>query len=167
MIIYYRSQIGCPIFTLSRTLTLVDHFLRWSRVRLGFVSLLIHIIAVLAVILGDNPGTHHTPTMFQVLYIPHWSMIGMGCFFILILICTVAILALIPINISDSEVKPLTFRCCLSLPPGGADRNCHFPNCHHLLRNPHRLMLSRNADHDRFNCCRMRCWGRCLRSHVP
>jgi len=64
IIIFYRSEIYIPIFTLSSTMPSVLHILRWS-------------------------------------------IIGLRCFFLLIRIRIVAILALIPVNITGSQVSPL------------------------------------------------------------
>jgi hypothetical protein len=43
------------------------------------------------------------------------------CFFLLIRIRIIAILALIPVDITGSQVKPLEFSCGLSSPAGGGD----------------------------------------------
>jgi len=43
-------------------------------------------------------------TMRSVLHILRWSIIGLQCFFLLI--CIIAILALMPVDISGSQVKP-------------------------------------------------------------
>ena len=76
IIVFYKSEIYCPIFTLSST-------------------------------------------MPSVLHILHWSIIEMRCFFLLIRI--IAILALIPVDIAGSHVKPLEFSRSPSSPAGGGD----------------------------------------------
>jgi len=45
-------------------------------------------------------------TMSSVLHILSWSIIGLRCLFLLIRICVVAMLALIPVDITASQVKP-------------------------------------------------------------
>ena len=61
--------------------------------------------------------------MPTVLLIRRWSIIGFWCLFapIRIQIYIVAILAVIPIDISVSEIKPLEFSRGLPSPAGGGD----------------------------------------------
>jgi len=55
IIVFYRSEIYSLIFTLSRTMPLVLHILRWSIIGLQCIFLLIHIriVAILALIPVD------------------------------------------------------------------------------------------------------------------
>jgi len=59
--------------------------------------------------------------MPSVLQILHWSIIGLRCFILLIHICMVALIALIPVDIAGSQVKPLGFSCSPCSPTGGGD----------------------------------------------
>jgi len=78
IIIFYRSEIYFPIFTLSST-------------------------------------------MPSVLHILCWSIIGLKCFLLLISIPIVTIVALIPVNITGSQMKPLELSHGLSLLAGSGD----------------------------------------------
>jgi len=59
--------------------------------------------------------------MPSVLHILRWSMIRLWCFFLVMRICTVTILPLIPVHITESEVTPLDFRGGLPSPADGGD----------------------------------------------
>jgi len=114
-IIFYRSEIYCPIFTLSSTMPSVPHSLGCSIIGLRWFILLICIIAILALISVDITGS----TIASVLPILYWSMIGLRCFFLNIRI--VAILALISIDITGSQAKPVEFSFGPLLPAASGD----------------------------------------------
>jgi hypothetical protein len=78
IIVFYMSEIYCPIFTLFSTIP-------------------------------------------SVLHILHGSIIGLRWFVLLIRICIIAILALIPVDITGSPVKPLKFSRGPSSPAGGGN----------------------------------------------
>jgi len=60
-------------------------------------------------------------TMPSVLHILHWPIIGLRFFFVLIRIRILAIIALIPVDITGFQVKPLEFSCVLWWLGGGRD----------------------------------------------
>ena len=60
-------------------------------------------------------------TMPSVLHILCWSIISLQCFFLLIYIRFVPIIAVIPVDIAGSQVKLLEFSRSPSLPDGGWD----------------------------------------------
>jgi len=82
----FRSEIYCPILTLSSTMPSVSS------------------------------------TMPSVLEILHWSIMGLQRFFLVTYIHIVAIIALIPFDITRSQAKPLDFCCHPQCPAVGGDR---------------------------------------------
>jgi len=78
IIVFYRSEIHCPIFTVCSTTPLVLHMLRWF-------------------------------------------IIGLQCLLLLIPIRIIAIIALIPVDINGSQVKPLKLSRGRSSPAGCGD----------------------------------------------
>jgi len=58
------------------------------------------------------------PSVLQILC---WSIVGLQWVFHRILIRIVAIVTLLPVDITGSQVKPLEFNCGPSLPAGGGD----------------------------------------------
>jgi len=113
MIIFYRSEIYCPIVTLPSTMPSDLHILCWCIIRLRCVFLLICIciVAILAHISVEITGCQVKPAMPSVLHILRWSIISLRCFFLLILIHIIANLTLIPVDITRSQMKPLMFSC--------------------------------------------------------
>jgi len=122
IIVFYMSEIYCPIFTLSSTMSWVLHILHWSIIGLQWFCLFIWIciVAILKLIPVDITGSRAKPTMPSVLHILHWFIFGLRCFFLLICIHILAILALILIDIVSSQVESLEFlRRPLLLTRGG------------------------------------------------
>ena len=109
IIIFYMSEIYCPIFILSSTMPSVLHIMHWSIIGLRCFVFIIHIVAILALIPIAITGTQVKPTMPSILDIPRWSIIVLRCFILLIRICVIAILPLILVDINGSDVKPLEF----------------------------------------------------------
>ena len=71
IILFYRTEISCPIFTLSSTMTLVLQILCCSIIGLRCFFVLIHlrIIAILALMPVDITGSQDRPTIPSVLHI--------------------------------------------------------------------------------------------------
>ena len=109
IIIFYRFEIYCRIFTLSSTMPSVLHILHCSIVGLRCFFFLIQIVAIFALVTVHITGSQVQPTMPSVLYIQNGSIIGLQCLLLLSRSLIIAILALIPVDINCSQVKLLEF----------------------------------------------------------
>jgi len=93
IIVIYRSGIYSLICTLSSTMHLVLHILRWSIISLRglFFLICIRIVTIHALIPFDITGSKVKPTIPSVLRFLRWSIISLRCFFPHICILIVAL----------------------------------------------------------------------------
>jgi len=121
--VWYSPVIDSSKFTLNILSDTPEgiQWLKYSLLMLRCFFLFFSIVVILALIPVDISVLQVKPTLPSVLYILHWFIIGLQCFFFLIRICIVVILPLIPIDITGSQVKPLKCSCSLLFLAGAED----------------------------------------------
>jgi len=162
IIVFYMSEIYCPIFTLSSTMPSVLHILRWSIIGLQcfFLRIRIHIVALIPVNIT-----------YYALSPPHSA---------LILQRLAMLLPPHPHPHPDRRhSRPHTLRHHWF--PGQTSRvqsqagvtgwrwAWHRARryCHLRLRNPRCPLPSQNAVRHPCNCCLSGCLGQCFQSQAP
>ena len=98
------------------------HLLQYS-LRFGYIACCCICFAIIVFSMSEiyRPIFTLSNTMPSVLHILRWSIIGLRCFFLLICIRIIAILAPIPVDITGSQIKPLELSRGPSSPAGGGN----------------------------------------------